>query len=617
MVGADTMPVEVWVILNDIYSHWVFVSLFGGLLSAWTAWSIWPLLGTARSVRASAKIIRDRLIAAGDEKDVAREFRSLTADLRADPVLGDSWAAMDRTLLTPDRTSTEIYRQTVQASEFFNLEVLGLARADLRSVRAHANALVGIGLALTFFGLILALKAAGGSLGASDPSQVRDGLAVLLSTAAAKFSFSVIALLLSLLSADIVRRQTYGTDRSLSALVASIDRRIPPLTSQEVAADTQATLRGDRDTRRQETERLMDILVERFDAALQARLQEALEPVAAAMTRTTKGVVDNNRKMLDDMAEAFLGRLEGSAGLQIRSATTAMERVGGHVAALADTLGKIRDGLAEAGADAAREIAQAASDAARGMADATIRACSVIEEAEPRWERASENTAKALRDSLIEGATAMRHALDLVSTELEKRAITAGELAGELLSEGARKGQGHFTRAAADAAREIRAAGVSLSAAGKAAQEALVETSTQASERLASITAASNRASDRLLAASGEVQRSFTGISTNSDALSNVLREWKSAAGEGATLAARAARLLDAASEKLADTLSPAEMIAELRKVATRLEEVTECAIAGMSEVSNARQLPRAETIAPLLEHPDPAQPSPTVAVAR
>jgi hypothetical protein len=607
MVDADAHPAGLWVTLNEIYSHWAFVSFLGALLCAWTVGAIWPLVGAANSVRVSARRLADRLVAVGDEKDVAREYRSLAAELRADPVLGDSWAAMDRTLLSPERTSGGIYRQTLQASEFFNLEVLGLARADLRSVRAHANAVVGVGLLLTFLGLVLALKAAGGSLGAVDPSRVRDGLAVLLGTAAAKFSFSVIALLLSLLSAAIVRGQTYKTDRSLSTLVTAIDRRLPPLTSQELAADSQATLRDDLEARRNETERMAEILAERFDAALKARLQEAMEPVAAVMTRMTKGVSDSNRKMLEEMAEAFLGRLEGSAGIQIRSATTAMERVGGHVSALADTLAEVRDGLAGAGAEAAQEISQAASDAARGMADATVRAYTAIEEAGSKWEQASANAAKVLRDSLLEGATALRLALDLAGTELEKKVLTAGEAAGERLSEGARKGEGYLTRAAADAAREIRAAGNSVSTASKTAQDALV----------ASLTGASNEASDRLFAAAEGVQSSLTGLSANSDALSAVLREWKSAAGEGATIAARAARLLDAASEKLADTSSPAEMIAELRMAATRLTEVTEHAIARMSEMTRAGQPPSAETATPLLSHPDPAPAAPTVAEAR
>ncbi|WP_198374018.1 hypothetical protein [Neoroseomonas rubea] len=579
-VGAQS---SIWISLNDIYSHWAFILCVAFGLAAWTIRAAWPLTRAARAIRSAAKKMRETLVLAGDHRDVAREYQTLTEQFRTDPVLGDSWSAMTSTVLTPGRGGGDVYRQTVPASDFFNLELLGLAGADLRSARAHANALVGVGLILTFLGLVFALKAAGGSLGAGDPTQVRDGLAVLLGTAAAKFSFSVVALLLSIISAAWVRRETRSTEHALSRLNGALDRRLPPLTPQELAADTQSTLRGDIDARRAETERLAEILAQRFDAALNERLRDAIEPLASAIGRMTTGVSENNRKQLEQMSKAFLDRLEASAGTEIREATTAMERVGGHIAGLAQTLNTVREGLAGAGSAAAQEIAQAASDASRGMADAMTMATAAIADSGPKWEESSARAATSLREAMADGTRAFGLALELAGASLEKKIVEAGEAAGDRLTEGARKSEGYLARSAADAARELRAAGKAVATGGKEAETTLVEAAEQAANTLVdSVTVATSR----LIAGSKVLDDSATNVGNQVQGLASTMGQLRAAASDGVLLVANAASALDAAATKITESTSPKELVAELRAAAARLMEATTSAVDPSSEAA-------------------------------
>jgi len=372
MIPATTPEAAVWVALNDVYSHPLLIAAVVAVLAVWTYFNGRAVAASGLRIRQALDSMRETLVRMGEAVEIARHYPALLTRFRADPAVGDSWAAMDRTLLRPIRPDG-VYRQTVPASEFFGLHLLAHAGADLRAARAHANALVGVGLVLTFMGLVLALKAAGGSLGAGDPGQVQQGLARLLGTAASKFGFSVAALILSLVSAAWIRWETSRIERSLAAFAAAIDRRLPPLTPQEVASETQALLRGDSATRREETEHLADAITARFDQSLSRRLGETLQPLAIAISQLSGSLSESNLRALREMADQFLDRLENSSGSKIRVATVGMERVGGHLSALAATLAEIRDGLGSAGADAALGISQAASDGARRIADAAAQ----------------------------------------------------------------------------------------------------------------------------------------------------------------------------------------------------------------------------------------------------
>ncbi|WP_159350011.1 hypothetical protein [Roseomonas harenae] len=460
----------IWLAANDLYSSPFTVGVVFLVLAAWTFRAARPVAVAGRTVRKALDGMREALVRAGEAEEVADDYPTLNERFRTASAVGDAWAAMDRSLLRPG-LSGGAYRQTIPATEFFGLQLLGAAGADLRAARAHSNTLVGVGLLLTFFGLVLALKAVGGTLGASDLGQVQDGLGRLLGTAATKFAFSVAALFLSLTFASWLRRETLRAERAIAAFLAVLDRRLPPLTPQEVASETQALLRGDSGTRRHETDHLAAAVAAKFDEALSRRLSDAVQPLTVAITRMTGSVSEGNRRALEQMADRFHERLESAAGTQIREATIAMERVGGHVRALAETLATVREGLAGAGADAARDLAQAASDAARQIADAAEVARTALTAAGPEWERSSARAGTLFRDGLLESTSALRANLELGGERLSE----VIQRAGLRFEEGARKAEVQLVRAATDAGHEIREAGVAAGVAGTTLRDGLLE----------------------------------------------------------------------------------------------------------------------------------------------
>lgn len=578
MSAPDTAAGSAWVVLNDIYSHPAFIGLVVLVLVLWSARTGARIARAGRAVRGALDGMRGELVRAGEARDMSRDYGSLDVRFRANSVVGDAWAAMDRTLLKPSGPGGS-YRQTVPAGEFFGPHLLSSAGADMRAARAHSNTLVGVGLVLTFFGLVLALKAAGGSLGSSDASQVQDGLSRLLGTAATKFAFSVAALVLSLLWSSWLRGETRRTEGSIDAFVSALDRRLPPLTQQEVGAETQTMLRDDSGARREEIERLAGAIADRFDDALRRRLGEAIQPLSASVARVTGAMSEANRRAIQEMADRFHERLEASVGTHIREATIAMERVGGHVGALAETLGEVRDGLAGAGSDAARDISQAGSDAARRMSDAADTARAALSAAGSEWERSSAKAAIQLRDGLLEGTSLLRFALEAGGEALQKGAVDAGTR----LDEAAKKIEGHVGRAASDAGREIRGAGASITAA------------------VTALATAGNKASDGLSTGARDVAEaarllkgSLAEAAGASKNLAVALHNSSMTTGDATSLVARAASVLEAAGARMAEAQSTRDALEELQSIVVRLEAlraeaagaqsaVTEPALAGMS----------------------------------
>lgn len=487
--------------------------------------------------------MRDRLVRTGDAADIAAGYGDIHATFRALPIAGPLWSSLDGTLVRPSGRETA-YRQTVPAQDVFTLDMLRQAGANMRAMRTHASTLVGVGLLLTFIGLVLALKSAGGTLAARDPREVQAGLRALLDAAGAKFAFSVLGLLLSLLFGAWVRALTRRTEAALSGFLEAIDRRMPRLTAQEVAVGTQMLLRDGAISQHQALERLAEGLAGRFDSALVGHLDRALAPLVAAIAAMSSGVGEANRRAIEQMADRFAERLEGAMGAEIRAATVGMERVGGHVNALADSLATVRGDFEGSGKVVARDMAKAASDAARGIADAAESTRAALAAAGTGWQGSAEQVAQVLRACLDDAISAL--------------AASVGR-GGDHIEEGGKKLAERLTRAAADAGREIRAAGAAIGTATSPAGAALAD----AGKRLADDVAAAGGALD---ASARQFARMLESLDVPTSRLGAAL------GAADATVGASADRVALAAERLLSEAGGAAALLRELRDVAARLE---------------------------------------------
>jgi hypothetical protein len=499
-----------WASANDVFTSTPFIIAVVFAIGWWTYDIGSPVHRAGLQLRVSLTRLRRALEKAGNASELPTRYEALHEDIKTDRLLGDAWNALDATLAKPSAPNRP-FRQTVPASEFFHLGLLQTAGADMRSTQAHSNMLVGVGLLLTFIGLVLALHSAGESLGSTDPAAVRSGLQQLLAASATKFLFSVVGLGISLSFSLWLRRTLRLVEGDVDQLLQILNTRLPPLAEQDVALEGNELL--NRILAAQETfsADLAASLTSGLDQSFNARLSEQIVPLREAVERMAASMADMNRGALNEMIERFVAQLEGAAGTQIRELTGGLERVGVQLSGLVTGLSDVQRNLADAGQTAASDIARAMTDAATRMAESAEATRATMDAVGREMSGAVSEATQTARASIIDGAAVF--------------GTTMADGVGRI-TDGVERALEDLTAAATNAAREFGSVVSAASSDLRGAAEATRGAIAQAAEAFG----------DSTMRAARELAGTLAGFQSGMTALDGRLRE-----AEAALVAAREA----------------------------------------------------------------------------
>jgi len=346
----------------------------------------------------------------------ASSYEKIKTDIGEDPIIGPVWRDWDATLITPTAPNLPV-RSTVRPAEYLSIELLDNCGVNPRLHAAMPNLLVGVGLMLTFLGLALALSAAGGIVGA-DKAMREIGLRDLLGTASAKFTFSLIGLLCSILYTLWRHSLMKKAEQALTAFLAALEERIPLVTAAALQAEANVLLRESADAQQMFSNQLAVSIAGKLDEALDNRLGEHIGPLRTAIETLAAGINTQSQDTMKAMLESFLEQLRGGSG-------QAMQTVAETLKDLAGSMQEVRAGLA----DAAGRMAKAADDIANQMS-----------------RQADETMARMTQQ--MEGLVAELRSLAEQSRDSGTEAITQVAKQIAAASEG-------FTRASADIAKGL------------------------------------------------------------------------------------------------------------------------------------------------------------------
>ena len=169
-----------------------------------TAFGLLVLLGLSSCVRVSrrkAKLVREIVQAretvesSDDEVDFTDKFTAIDQELSSLATLGRPWQEFTETLIQPNSVDElspyDTYKNTKRPLEFFEIEKF----MEEIEPRFKPEQYIGVGLILTFLGLVAALVAAGPAFSGTNSAQITEALEKLISTAGAKFIASIGGLL--------------------------------------------------------------------------------------------------------------------------------------------------------------------------------------------------------------------------------------------------------------------------------------------------------------------------------------------------------------------------------------------------------------------------------------
>lgn len=249
-------------------------------------------------------------------------FSDIDEKLQAGSRFKSTWVEFKKTLITPldhiDEPEYRTYRATKRPHDYFDSEHV---LRDIRPLWFDSENLIGLGLILTFLGLIAALIHAGLNLTASDSSGVQRVIQDLLSTAGAKFFASLGGVGGALIQGIAKRACSDKAEAHLEEFLAKLESLLPFASLEKIASEQYA--HAIRQTARLEEmgSEITMAIGARLESALTgvgARFDDALKSMPSLMKIAMSGALSTTDQRIGDVTKGIDQlRTEGSNAQEI------------------------------------------------------------------------------------------------------------------------------------------------------------------------------------------------------------------------------------------------------------------------------------------------------------
>jgi type VII secretion effector (TIGR04197 family) len=249
-----------------------------------------------------------------DHKDLFDNYDAVRSQLLGNQVFQNIWEEFEETLIidTDDQTIVA----TKRPHEYLNDSSIISPFLDLRLMHAMPNYLVGLGLALTFCGLVWAIYLA--SQGLSNPDGGKEALNHLLQTAGVKFLTSITGLFCSMIFSFCHRHWLNKLHKKINEICSRIEKLTFSVTTEQLLRDSL------KDQKKQTVllEHLGGEIARQLENALADKLPisvgAALNPLIEELRQLAKNQTSNNNDGLEQMLKSFTNKLEGAAHNEIQ-----------------------------------------------------------------------------------------------------------------------------------------------------------------------------------------------------------------------------------------------------------------------------------------------------------
>lgn len=492
------------------------------------------------AIRFSLRSARKDLGRSASPKAFFEHFDRTNQRLGLHPLVGHAWEEFSKTCI---RRATVV--RTARPNAFLSPATARERLPGLKLMPTIPGYFVGLGLLLTFVGLVIALsKAAGGVTG--SPENMTQSLRELLDAATFKFSTSIAGLFSSLALALLFKIYSIAIEGGFERLCREVERRTTLLTNQDALVSLA-------DASKEQLQQLKEINdVQFFDRlgqalgpALSSAVGEAVKPLADQLEATVGKLEDTSRSGTEGLLKQFSETLHGTAGTELKELAVVLSQI-------KDALGNVRGDLTGSGEDFARRMAEATDTLSR-----------LIEGAGNQFNAnnaATRDTIEAVLDALRQSADATKERLNRDVADAgtaASEAVKAG-MAGMLSQVGERMEafqatmadlQDQAARDANDASAKAKGA---AEAAAAAASKAAADTAEAIRNGFAETVAQLRGDVDRLSTALRTSEQSFEAQNRASLATVEQTKVVSSAFGEVASSVTNASRPLLQASDRIA-----------------------------------------------------------------
>ncbi|MET4315530.1 anti-phage ZorAB system protein ZorA [Bradyrhizobium sp. RT4b] len=322
------------------------------------------LLGDVLPIRSLLWLARRKVEKLTDHKEFETNYDGLNQSLAGDPLIGAAWFAYSKTYVSEKVNGRLIRFATVRPQNFFNS---GLAREHMFSLRLMPSIpgyFVGLGLLLTFIGLVIALSKASHGTGASA-NDMTQSLRELLNAATFKFSTSIAGLFSSIVLSIFFRSYGILIDMGFERFCRALEARTSALSAQALAIKNL-------DLGQQQLLQLREMNTDQYFQKLGAAIAptigmavaDAVEPLSRTLEATATQMENATKTGTEGLLEQFSEVVQGGAGRELREISAVL-------AHSAEVIRAMQEKLASTGDTFATKIESATDNFARLVANAT------------------------------------------------------------------------------------------------------------------------------------------------------------------------------------------------------------------------------------------------------
>jgi hypothetical protein len=313
-------------------------------------------------LRAAVRSARGSLGRTDDVGSFAGAFDKISDRLERNAVVRHGWRQFAATTI---RENTSV-RYTVRPQTFINLADARGELFGLKMMGSIPGYFVGLGLLLTFIGLVLALNKAAGSTAAGSAEAMTDSLNELLAAATFKFSTSIAGLGASLALALIFRTYQIWIEGAFDGFSRALERRMIFYPPQRIAEDSREILAAQRDQLKEiNSERFFTRLGESVGPTFGHAIAEAVGPLSERLDRTVQELTRTSRSGADALVQSFVERLDQGANREMQEIVSTLK-------GLRDALDRTQVNLSGSGQDFSSKLTEAAETIAKVFAEASL-----------------------------------------------------------------------------------------------------------------------------------------------------------------------------------------------------------------------------------------------------
>lgn len=475
--------------------------------------------------------------------DFYHRLRSSAQSLEANPVLGKRWKEYRATLLAA--RGEKPLRSPRAAAEFFNEDLYRSGDIDVRAYEALPNQFVGIGLCLTFFGLIFSLFIAQNVISASA-DQATSELSNLLQAASFKFITSVVALVASVVFVFAKNRRLFRTEKEIGAFCDQLDRLIPPVTPEELAEESNQELARQGEQLDAANKILATGIADALEDKLTTAMTAANAPLLQTIRHMTERLSDINRSALEHMAQRFSETLAGAAQEHA-------DRMADQLRASAEAIGEAPQAIRNASTLMNEELRGTAEAMDKVFATWSGRMSTASDDAAANLRAQADDHAVSLSSALRQESTALLEGLSAVADEIvsaPKRIELASEAFDTTIQNSAARVSAAFDTASNDFAATYGRAG-DQAAVSAELLDGLVARSHSVAEHMQEAAERLTVQIGSLLAGAGKVTEQLREVSSEAIGMSEAAQQLAGVSGRiegiGGDLNASARALADVA----------------------------------------------------------------------